>query len=157
MIGIAELAVSRAPDTLTTLGLGSCVGVALYDAAHRIGGLAHIMLPCAPSACPTEYHAKYADTAIHELLQRLMLLGADLRSLTAKLAGGAHMFASLGKSDYLQIGQKNLLACYELLAEHSIAVVAEETGGTVGRTVVFDCQSGQMLVRTAMPKAEFII
>lgn len=67
------------------------------------------------------------------------------------------MFAPSGNVDHLQIGQRNLSVCHKLLAQYAIAIVAQEVGGTVGRTVMLDCQSGQLLVRTAIPRAEFTI
>jgi len=146
------MALAAAPDTLTTFGLGSCVGIALYDRTRKIGGLSHILLPKAPPD-ETSASAKYADTAIGELIGRLTAAGANPRALTAKLAGGASMFAR-GGGDMMQIGRRNVEMCREILSARVIPVIAEDTGGTVGRTIVFDCETGVLLVRTAWPKAE---
>ncbi len=45
IIGIGRMHVGSDGETLTSIGLGSCVGLILYDKVHKIGGMAHIMLP----------------------------------------------------------------------------------------------------------------
>ncbi|HWR22104.1 MAG TPA: chemotaxis protein CheD [Feifaniaceae bacterium] len=157
IIGIADMALAEAPDTLTTLGLGSCVGIVLYDRARRIGGLSHILLPKAPADGGLIQKAKYADTAIDELIGRLAKNGAAPHMLTAKLAGGASMFFANNGSDIMQVGRRNVEMCREVLKKRSISILAEDTGGNVGRTIVFDCGTGELLIRTAWPKTEKIL
>lgn len=154
VIGIADMRVGQASDTLTTLGLGSCVGLVLYDRVKKIGGLAHIMLPMAPAATEIKYRAKYADTALDDLIKQMVAAGADPKRLTAKLAGGAHMFDSVTGNDIMKVGQRNVDTCRRLLAQKSIAILAEETGGNFGRTIIFYCDSGCLTIRTAFPRAE---
>ena len=152
VIGIADMALARAPDTLTTYGLGSCVGIALYDKARKIGGLSHVLLPKSPpddNAC-----AKYADTAIHELIGRLAAAGANPYALTAKLAGGASMFNHGAGGDVMQIGRRNVEMCREVLKSRMIPVLAEDTGGSVGRTIEFDCETGALAVRMVWPRTQ---
>lgn len=153
VIGIADMALARAPDTLTTYGLGSCVGIALYDKAQRLGGLSHILLPKAPPG-EQDSCAKYADTAIGELIGRMQAAGANLRSLTAKLAGGASMFSHGAAGDVMQIGRRNVEMCREVLESLSIPVIAEDTGGSAGRTIEFNCETGGIFVRTAWPRSQ---
>ncbi len=157
IIGIADMALAKAPDTLTTLGLGSCVGIVLYDRVRRIGGLSHILLPKAPAEGASVQTAKYADTAIDELISRLAKNGAAPHMLTAKLAGGASMFFASNGSDIMQVGKRNVDMCRDVLNKRCISILAEDTGGNVGRTIVFDCDTGALLIRTAWPKTEKIL
>lgn len=154
MVGIAEMAVAKAPETITTLGLGSCVGIVLYDRVHKIGGLAHVLLPCAPEGSVDVNIAKYASTAVDELVRRMTVSGANPRLLTAKLAGGAHMFGMAEQSDVMQVGKRNVEYSRASLNRRSIAVLAEDVGGTNGRTIVLDCETGALTVRTAWPRTE---
>ncbi len=154
LLGIAELNVARAPDTLATIGLGSCIGLSLHDAYNKIGGMVHIMLPEAPPNAELINRAKYADTAFEELLKKLLNTGAKRFRLTAKLAGGAHMFGSASGSDIMKIGQRNIDVCKRILCSHSIPLEGEDTGGTAGRSIELDCCTGLLKVRTAWPKTE---
>lgn len=151
-IGIAESKVARSPDTLTTLGLGSCVGLVLYDALARIGGMVHIMLPSAKK--PVTNRSKYADTGIDSLLRDVLALGANRGRLYAKMAGGANMFGTSPKNDMLRIGERNVAMCYQLLGAYGIPIQSEETGGTTGRTIEFSCHTGELKIRTAWPPTE---
>ena len=151
IIGIAEMAVAHSPDSLTTLGLGSCVGIALYDRTKRLGGLSHILLPKAPENGNGFHRPKYADTALSELVERVTGAGANRSTITAKLAGGAQMFVSEAVGDVLQVGRRNVEMCREVLTKMRIAIIGEDTGGSSGRTIVFDCETGLLKVQTAWP------
>lgn len=152
IIGIAELKVVRAPDKVSTLGLGSCVGLVLYDSVTKIAGMVHIMLPLAPQNGQDVNRAKYADTAVPELIRRLTAAGAQPRRLTAKLAGGAHMFNTARNIDFLNVGDRNVEQCKKSLAAHAIPILAEDTGGENGRSIEFCCETGVLQVRTVSPK-----
>jgi len=154
MVGIADMAVAKAPNTITTLGLGSCVGIVLYDKIHKIGGLAHVLLPNAPQSAEKINLAKYADTAVNELLKRMIQLGAVPQLTIAKLAGGAHMFGASEQSDVMQVGKRNVEQSMLALTRASIGIVAQDVGGSNGRTIVLDCESGALSVRTAWPRTE---
>lgn len=130
-IGIGEFKVSTMP--LSSIGLGSCIGLILHDEGRRIGGLAHIMLP--DSQGRTDRPGKYADTALLALLEAMGCHGTTPGRIVAKLAGGASMFAQFSES--FSIGDKNLQAVRILLKERSIPIVAEDVGGKVGRTIVY--------------------
>ena len=91
-VGMADLKTAKAPDTLTTLGLGSCIGIALWDSTTKIGGLAHIMLPDSTKIRNNSNIAKFADTGIVELVRQMEALGVPRRRMVAKIAGGAKMF-----------------------------------------------------------------
>lgn len=133
IVGMADLRACRPPDTLTTLGLGSCVGVCLYDRAHQVIGMAHIMLPSS-SGYAGQNRAKFADLAIVDLVTQMGRLGATRAGLAAKLAGGAHMFAS-GSNNILKVGERNVEACTLILQHLRIPIQARDTGGTHGRTI----------------------
>lgn len=153
IIGIGDMALARAPDILTTYGLGSCVGIALYDKARMLGGLSHILLPHAPPG-GQDSRAKYADTAIGDLIGRMHAAGADPRNLTAKLVGGASMFNHGAAGDVMQIGRRNVEMCHKVLKSLSIPVIAEDTGGSTGRTIELNCETGGLWVRMAWPRSE---
>jgi chemotaxis protein CheD len=150
-IGIAEQKVARAPDKLVTLGLGSCVGLVLYDAAAKIGGMVHIMLPAAPKGAQNFNASKFADTAVDELIRQMVQFGAMRGRLVAKLAGGAHMFSAMSHADFMNVGERNVQVCKKRLKELSIAIIGEDTGSTSGRSVEFSCETGVLQVRTVSP------
>jgi len=144
MIGIGEYRVGSFP--MMTIGLGSCIGLTLYDEVIKVGAMVHIMLP--ESAGRTDRPGKYADTAIPLLLQELQGMGSKKRSLIAKMAGGACMFEYFGAN--LNIGERNIQKVKALLAEHNIRIVAEDTGGKIGRSVTFlPDQHGKVMIRRA--------
>ena len=145
MIGIGEYRVGSFP--MMTIGLGSCIGLTLYDDSAKIGAMVHIMLP--DSAGRTDRPGKYADTAIVLLLNELSKLGCkNNRSLTAKMAGGACMFEYFGAN--LNIGQRNAERVKALLKENNIKLAAEDVGGKVGRSVTFlPSNQGKFTIRRA--------
>ncbi len=154
-VGIADLNVVKAPDTLVTYALGSCVGICLYDNEKKIAGLAHIMLPLSKDAAQgIDNKRRYADTGIMELIQTMNLQGASASRLTAKIAGGAQMFSV--SSSMFNIGERNVEAVKKVLASYRIRIVAEETGLNFGRTVFFHGDTGIMEVRAAMKETKMV-
>ncbi|MDD6733952.1 MAG: chemotaxis protein CheD [Lachnospiraceae bacterium] len=146
-VGMADLNTCAAPDVLTTLGLGSCVGVALRDPVTRIGGLAHVMLPDSTRIKNNSNIYKFADTGIEELVRQLENKGASRSRLVAKIAGGAQMFAFQNKSDMVRVGENNVLASKAKLQEMKIPLLAEDTGKDYGRTVIFYPENGDLIIR----------
>jgi Chemotaxis protein; stimulates methylation of MCP proteins len=147
-VGMADLNVA-AGGLLKTTGLGSCVGLTLFDPVRGIGGMAHVMLPSSDIAREAQINvAKYADTAIPELLARMSDAGARLERLVAKMAGGAQMFALTGGSDSLRIGPRNVESCTAVLERYRIPILARDTGGNYGRTIELNCLSGSLLIRS---------
>ncbi len=145
-----------APNGITTLGLGSCVGIALRDPVTKIGGLAHIMLPDSTSIRNNTNIPKFADTGIEELVKQVVAKGASRARLVAKIAGGAQMFAFQTKSDMVRIGERNVEASKKKLRELKIPILAEDTGKNYGRTVIFYPETGDFIIR-AVGKAESVI
>ena len=147
-VGMAQYAVGEAGDVLRTLGLGSCIGICLYDPVLHVGGLVHIMLPEMSLYQYKATEAKYADAGIRLLVKEMERLGASSTRLRGKLAGGAQMFAFTGQNETMRIGERNILASHKALQELRIPVVAEHTGGNYGRTIEFSCNGGALEVRT---------
>lgn len=144
MIGIGEYRVGSFP--MMTIGLGSCIGLTLYDDTIKSGAMVHIMLP--DSAGRTDRPGKYADTAIALLIKELTALGCKNRSLVAKMAGGSCMFEYFGAN--LNIGERNAERVRGLLKEHHIQLAAEDVGGKVGRSVTFvPSNGGKFMIRRA--------
>jgi chemotaxis protein CheD len=144
---MADLNVAGVDESLRTTGLGSCVGIALYDSFTKVSGLAHIMLPTSTNANEPN-RAKYANTAVPLLIELMEKKGANKRRLTAKLAGGAQMFTFAGQSDLMRIGPRNVEAVKEALQLYTIPIVAEDTGGNCGRTIEL-FSDGSLVIRTA--------
>jgi chemotaxis protein CheD len=146
MVRMGEFAFSAsAGDVLVSLGLGSCVGVALLDRRATVAGLAHVVLPAAEGRAETP--GKFADTAVPALLDAVVALGARRSHLEAVLVGGASMFSFGGAG--LEIGQRNDEAVREELARLRIPIAAAETGGSRGRTVRVDVQTGVVTAKAA--------
>lgn len=146
-VGMADLKTGKAPDILTTLGLGSCIGIALWDSQTKIGGLVHIMLPDSSRIRNNSNIAKFADTGIAELVQQMEKLGVPRRRMVAKIAGGARMFEVSGKTSVGNIGQNNAIASKAKLRELGIRLAAEDTGLNYGRTVELDCSTGDYIIK----------
>lgn len=150
-VGMADLAVCKYPDALTTLGLGSCVGIALYDPVTKVSGLAHIMLPDSTKIKNNQNIAKFADTGIEELIKQMIKIGASKTRLVAKIAGGAQMFAfktsTSQASDMMQVGARNVEAVKAVLKKEGIRLLAEDTGLNYGRTIEFYSENGQLLIK----------
>jgi chemotaxis protein CheD len=148
-VGMADLNVACFPDAIRTTGLGSCVGLTMYDSQLKIAGMAHVMLPSSDIAREGQFNiAKYADTALPELLDRMLQLGAARSRIVAKMAGGAQMFAFAGGGDTMRIGPRNVESCRAMLMELGIPLIAEDTGGNVGRTIELDCLTGVLSIRS---------
>ena len=147
-VGMADLQVGKDPCMITTLGLGSCVGICLYDKTTKISGMAHIMLPSSKQARDNTNIAKFADTGIVFLLNCMMKIGANRSAIVAKLAGGAQMFAFKEVSDIMRIGDRNVDASKEILSMLKISVLAEDVRGNYGRTIELFSADGKLLIKT---------
>ncbi|MEK3882161.1 chemotaxis protein CheD [Paenibacillus sp. PL2-23] len=147
-VGMADLNIAVEGAVLKTTGLGSCVGLTLFDPKCKVAGMAHVMLPSSSIARESQINvAKYADTAIPELLDRMLAVGARIERMEAKMAGGAQMFA-MGGSDTLRIGPRNVDSCIEMLERFRIPIRGQDTGGNYGRTVEFDSVKGILFIRS---------
>lgn len=144
IVGIGEFATGRTP--MSSIGLGSCIGLVIFDRDRSYGALAHIMLP--DSQGRSDRPAKYADTAPAHLVKELTRNGCKTASLAAKISGGASMFQTF--SGNLNIGERNIEAVRLELKKLNIPLIAEEVGGTVGRTIVYyPLENGKISIKTA--------
>lgn len=147
-IRVAECAVGGA-GILSTIGLGSCVAIALYDATARVGGLAHILLPDRSMARIATNPAKFPDTAVPHLLGQMRRLGASPSRVRAKIVGGASMFEGAVEPGTTKVGDRNVEATRNALAASSIPIDAEDVGGDHGRSVFLHLDDGRVEVRSA--------
>ncbi len=146
-VGMADFNICKAPDKITTLGLGSCVGVCMLDSSRKVAGMAHIMLPDSSLVKNNTNIAKFADTGIDACIEMMVKAGASKASLTAKIAGGAQMFAFGSNNDMLRIGERNVEATKAKLKSLGIRILAEDTGESYGRTIEFDPETGGLLIK----------
>lgn len=146
-VGMADLNICKSPDIITTIGLGSCIGLTFYDPITKIGGLVHYMLPDSTQMSNKSNIAKFADTGIEELLRQVLRAGANRNRLVAKIAGGAKMFQVSGTSNVGNVGDRNALAAKAKLRELRIRLVAEDTGLNYGRTVELHCDTGDFYIK----------
>lgn len=148
-VGIAEIKTAVSPARLKTAGLGSCVGVVIYEENKNIAGLAHVMLPDSKLTKQTELNlGKFGDTAPATLVNKLTELGLNPKKLNAKIAGGAQMFQFAGNSPMLRIGPRNIESVKNSLSILGIPIVSEDVGGDCGRTIEFDIVTKKLQIRT---------
>ena len=155
-VGMADLKVAKAPDTLTTLGLGSCIGLTLYDPVKKVGGLVHDRLQDSTKLKNNTNIAKFGDTGIRELLKQILAIGANQRRLVSKIAGGACMFETSGLSSIGNVGARNAEQAKLVLKQLGIPLVAEDTGLNYGRTVELDCNTGDFLIKSVGKSSKVI-
>lgn len=146
VVGVGEYHVVHSPEKLVCLGLGSCVGIAIFDLTNQIGGLIHAMLPKYEEGRDKTNASKYADSSIMLMVDEMVEAGARKSLLKAKMAGGAQMFSFIS-SDTLNIGLRNSAVAKETLKKENIPLLAEDVGGTKGRTVFFRSFDGMMRIQ----------
>jgi chemotaxis protein CheD len=149
-VGMADYKTVRNTGVLKTLGLGSCLGVVIYDPATKICGLAHILLPDSKKSMTGVAPKKYADTALQMMLDEIIKLGAKKERLKAKIVGGACMFESVIADSLMNIGERNIQAVKKVLEEMQVPIVAEDTGKNYGRTIEFDAETCKLAVKSTI-------
>jgi chemotaxis protein CheD len=149
LVGMAEIKVAKGPATFTCLGLGSCIGLVFFDEQADVCGMVHIMLPEAFKDKPIDKAGKFADTGIPELISQMEKLGASKSRMIAAYAGGAQVFkfGSDGNSR-LDVGARNAEAVAKILKSMGSRILAIDVGGSSGRTVTVNSDSGEVRVRT---------
>ena len=146
-VGIADLNLVLDPGIIMTIGLGSCIGIALYDNKLKVAGLSHIMLPDSTQFKNVTNPMKFADSAIPILIDRMEKQGCKKQNIIAKIAGGASMFNFSDKSIISDIGKRNSEAVKKSLNEIGIPIVAEDTGGNKGRTMILESNNGKVILK----------
>lgn len=155
-VGVGECAVSaRAEDTLVTYGLGSCIGVTIWDPELKVGGMLHFLLPDSQGdlAKAKEHPGLYADTGIPLLFRKAYQLGADKRRLVVRVAGGAHVLDGEGP---LHIGKRNYLAMKKVFWKAGVMIHGREVGGAVSRTMRLEVGSGRVMLQQGGAEAREI-
>jgi len=147
-VGISEFKTGRAPSVLVTYGLGSCLGIVLFDRERGLGGLAHTLLPSLRPGIKETRMSKYVDSAITLMVEDLTNQGARKEGLVAVIVGGANMFEPPGGIPTNAIGTRNISAARETLESLGIPLQGEDVGGNYGRTVEFAMESGTVTVRS---------
>lgn len=147
-VGIADSAIVSSPNKLITMGLGSCIGIALYDKEKRIAGLVHIMLPDSRQFKEIVNPLKYADLGVDVLLKEMIAYGCSKENITAKIAGGASMFNFPDKKIISDIGKRNSEAVINAINKLSIPIIGEDIGGNKGRTMIFESEDGAVTIRS---------
>jgi chemotaxis protein CheD len=147
-VKVADYAVSRGPQIIATIGLGSCVAIALYDRDTQIGALAHILLPNQAMSRETGNPAKFPDTIVPLMLEQMREMGTRNARVQAKIVGGASMFGQLVSATGINVGERNVIATREALAASGVPIIAEDTGLDYGRSVYFHLADGRLEVRS---------
>jgi chemotaxis protein CheD len=147
-VKVADYAIRQGGHVLTTIGLGSCVAIALYDRETQIGALAHILLPSQAMSRETGNPAKFPETIVPLMLEEMRELGTRNARVSAKIVGGASMFGTLVSNSGINVGERNVLATREALAAAGVPIVAEDTGLDYGRSVYFHLADGRLEVRS---------
>jgi chemotaxis protein CheD len=141
-VGTADFAIGMAGQILETKGIGSCIVVCLYDKNNKIGALSHIML--AHSGGNSLNELRFVDTALPNVLGKLIDLGVNIDDLEAHLVGGASMFTDF--EDYLKLGSENIAAVEKFLASINVPIKSKEVGGNIGRSVKFILDTGEIII-----------
>lgn len=145
-VGISEARMVVGQGVLVSYGLGSCVGVCLYDEHIHLAGMVHILLPYQKDSINQENVYKFADSGIQMLFRNMLLKGAVPKSLVAKIAGGAEMFSN--QHNAITIGKRNIEAVKSTLEMLHIPVCAEDTGRNYGRSIWFYAETGDLAIKT---------
>lgn len=148
VVKVADLNLVTGDGELVTLGLGSCVAICLHDPVAKVAGMAHVLLPNKHLSRSAENPAKFPQSAIPLLLEKMQALGADKSRVTARLVGGASMFGNLSPSGAVQMGERNIVASRQVLKEQGVKITAEATGGTIGRSIRMQANDGSLWIRT---------
>ena len=146
-VSVADYAVSD-NALISTIGLGSCVAIVLHDAMARVGGMAHVLLPNVSMSRDRSNPAKFPETAVPLLLDEMRRLGARRDRVSAKIVGGASMFAALIPTGGINIGERNIVAARDALDAAGVPIVAEDVGSDYGRSVYLSTQDGRVEVRS---------
>jgi len=145
---MADMRMSSAPATIVTRGLGSCLGIVVYDTVKKTGALAHPMLPKIEEGRVKTNPYKFVDSAIHSMVEEFRKKGSVIPLLSAKIFGGGHMFSSIPAESVFNIGARNAEVARQILSSYNIKILVEDTGGNRGRTLFFDVASGKVIVKT---------
>lgn len=149
LLNMSDICAMSGEAVLTCMGIGSCVGVCALDPQVNVGGMAHIMLPEAPTHKPVDRLGKFADTGLPELLARMLQMGAVVSRIRVAFAGGAHVSRPGSETERLHsIGDRNVQVVGEQIERLGLQLVKTDIGGSMGRSIRFDLSSGVVKIHT---------
>lgn len=146
-VRMADYAICSEPQKITTIGLGSCVGIVVYDTNSKTCGMLHAMLPDSTKIRNNSNRSKFVDTGMEDMLKKLEQAGVNRKRLMAKIAGGAKMFDFIDDNENTSVGYQNVQAAKQVLKQLGIPLIAEDTGKNYGRTIVFDPASNELQIK----------
>ena len=147
-VSMSEMKIAKAPEILITRGLGSCLGITIYDSIKKIGAMAHPMLPDIDKAKIKSSPLRFVNSVIDKMIEGLQKQGCLKRNLVAKLFGGAHMFSFISQDSVLNVGERNIDIAKLVLQKHGIKIAAEELRGSIGRTIELHLENGKVYIKT---------
>ncbi|MFA6384276.1 MAG: chemotaxis protein CheD [Candidatus Omnitrophota bacterium] len=147
-VQMGKLEMAQIPERLITRGLGSCLGITIFDPIKHIGAMVHPMLPDIEKSKIKSNPSRFVNSGIRLALEELEKRGCFRSRLEVKMFGGAHMFSFINADSALNVGQKNIEMAHAIFKELNLKILAEEVGGTFGRTIELDTESGKVLVKT---------
>jgi chemotaxis protein CheD len=142
-LNLGDFIVTKDAADIACYGLGSCVGLFIYDRVNKISGGAHVVLSDEYEK-DTTYNAK---TAFEKLIEEIEKIGGNKNALRAKIVGGADLFKS-----GLKIGERNVEALRDLILEHKIYLAGMDVGGNKSRTARFNTLNGDLSVSSQNTK-----
>jgi len=147
-VSMSEMKIAKAPGVMITRGLGSCLGITIYDSIKKIGAMAHPMLPDIDKAKIKSNPFRFVNSVINKMVEDLQKQGCLKRNLVAKLFGGAHMFSFIAQDSILNVGERNIDMAKSVLQNQGIKIAAEELRGSIGRTIELNLENGKVNIKT---------
>ncbi|MBF0118120.1 MAG: chemotaxis protein CheD [Desulfobacterales bacterium] len=149
IVGVSDFKVSNNPEsTIVTYSLGSCIGITIYDAYAKVGGMLHFMLPKSnlDEEKAQKNPAMFADTGIPALFRAAYKLGAKKQRMKIVIAGGAQI---LDEKGFFNIGKRNHIAVQEIFSKNNLTISYEDVGGNINRTLKLDIATGDTYIKTS--------
>ncbi|OMG52988.1 chemotaxis protein CheD [Azonexus hydrophilus] len=116
--------------------LGSCVAVCLYDAALRLAGMNHFMLPQMKKGTHADEDVLLAgDACMEALLNAMLQRGAAKHRMRAKAFGGGAVIDATAPG-MLAVGKRNADFAHEWLEREGIPIVASDFLGPWSRKIL---------------------
>ncbi len=143
-IHVGQIHIGFTPTEISTV-LGSCVAVCLFDKYKMVGGMNHYLLPLWNGNGLQS--PKFGNVSIPRMIQSMMDIGCNPSNMEAKIFGGASI--NISSSEDMMIGKRNIFTAKEILDEYKIPVIAEDTGGAVGRRIMMRSDTGKVFMKYA--------
>ncbi|MFV0519762.1 MAG: chemotaxis protein CheD [Lachnospirales bacterium] len=147
VVGLGDMKIAKFPQNITTMGLGSCVGITMYDPHTKLGGLLHAMMPYIDELNNKSNKYMFVDEGIKEMLKVMISQGAKKSVIEIKVVGGAEMF-SFTKDAFERIGPRNQESAFKTIMELGYNVKAYDCGKNYGRTITLDTKNGDLIVKS---------